>query len=332
VVTTPSWLNAMIVSIGAVVLLRLCGWRLRSELQHEIDERTRRAARAPRVATRSDIRVLTHNVWAHYFVAAPERSKRMKLLIDYVAADPIDVVCVQELFVLSVGPFVFAPHWEMVASELEKRGFVHQTNPLQSSRALFQNSGLCSFSRLPLDGEAQFTAFATTAEVLNNKGFELLHVDGRLALINTHFDSRKHTQAAQRDQIAAAVRGEQTGPLLAVGDWNISSGDPATFGALSGALGLTCAFVDAFGNKATFRPSKPSNVRLFLQQITLGVLGRPVWPASAGSRRSKHDNDCIDHAFTRGLKASKIELIDIASIDGVPLSDHFGIALNVAHD
>jgi hypothetical protein len=52
------------------------------------------------------ITILTHNVWAH-ILSAPLRLQRLRLLIGYLRKSPhIDVVCLQELFILKIGPFV----------------------------------------------------------------------------------------------------------------------------------------------------------------------------------------------------------------------------------
>ena len=327
--TFVSVFDVLVASISTAVLLHWCGWRLTSQVRREFADRAARARLAASSSTprRADgVRVLTHNVWAHYFVAAPLRSVRMRLLVELLRQDTaIDVLSVQELFVLSLGPFVFCPELLLLARELEALGFVHQTDPLLSARSLFQSSGLATFSRLPIR-HASFTPFETTAEFLNNKGYEQIAL-GDLTIFNTHFDSRLHTQAAQRDQIAAATRAV-AGPVLAVGDWNIDANDAGTFGALSAALGMTDAFVSEIGLKPTFRPSKPSNALLFLQQLSFGLLAKPVWPSSRGAVARKHDNHVIDHTFVRGLRARSVVLVDVSQ-DGVPLSDHLGIALTV---
>lgn len=320
--------DVLLASISTALLLRWCGWRLTSEVRREFAARAARAQSIGAPKKKEALRVLTHNIWAHYFVAAPQRGARMRLLVELLRHDDaIDVLSVQELFVLSVGPFVFCPELLLVARELEALGFVHQSDPLLSARSLFQSSGLATFSKVPIR-DATFTPFETTAEFLNNKGFERIALGDSLTLFNTHFDSRLHTQAAQRDQIAAAVR-QTPGAVLAVGDWNIDANDAATFGALSGALAMSDAYVAELGLKPTFRPAKPSNALLFLQQLSFGLLVKPAWPSKRGAAPRKHDNHVIDHAFVRGLRARNVVLVDVSSQDGLPLSDHLGIALTV---
>lgn len=100
-------------------------------------------------------------------------------------------------------------------SELRKLGFVFHSDPSLSINndggfLPFQNSGLITFSRFPIQ-KCSFAKFQSTSERLNNKGFEISELvlgagDSRsiVVCVNTHLDSRPRAQPQQVKQITAA--------------------------------------------------------------------------------------------------------------------------------
>jgi hypothetical protein len=57
---------------------------------------------------RKYLRVLSQNVWCHYFAASPAKNKRIQILLNYLSQEKnnYDVLLLQEIFILRQGPFI----------------------------------------------------------------------------------------------------------------------------------------------------------------------------------------------------------------------------------
>lgn len=181
------------------------------------------------VSARADeLRVFSANVWCHYFSALawmltgcrrlvgtmsplPFRP-RLDVAAEHAAQHGADVVVLQELFVLRLGPLVLAGAWEHMAQRMARLGLVHASDPRASLPRFFgQNSGLAIFSRHPLHPEPGATSlFRSSRERFNRKGVECARVawspGASLMLCATHFDAHSpRTQEAQLGELNAAV-------------------------------------------------------------------------------------------------------------------------------
>ena len=151
------------------------------------------------------LRVLTYNVWCHYpmsFLKQPSRvmwgfqcQARLALLAQHIVEAQYDVVCLQELFLLRVGPWGAAmrANWDFVVARLAIGGYRWCNEPRDSGgasgggggggggrwAAAGQNSGCAVFSRHELL-RCESVGFARTSEGFNAKGFVI--ADFRLPL------------------------------------------------------------------------------------------------------------------------------------------------------
>jgi endonuclease/exonuclease/phosphatase family metal-dependent hydrolase len=195
----------------------------------------------------SKLRLLTHNVWAHYFatpmkqphagVAFPVMrgvgyEARLKALAAHIGTDGCDVVCVQELFLLRLGPFVFAANFRLFARLLAAEGYVHHTDPTTSLPLLFgQNYGVAIFSKLPLQNEHSETYTHSAEKLLNAKGFvcaSVLLETVEVVLVSVHTDARnwasKEKQLEQVKNRILCTRKQSSSKQIecvAVGDFNV---------------------------------------------------------------------------------------------------------------
>jgi endonuclease/exonuclease/phosphatase family metal-dependent hydrolase len=180
-------------------------------------------------------------------------SQRLDALAWQIGAAGIDVVCLQELFVLQAGPLAHAEHFIRFAEQMRALGLIHTVDPLAGMRPLLQNSGLAIFSRFPIE-RSSHDAFPSSAEPVNAKGIMTATIRVGAAswhIVNTHLDSRNaSTQWQQASAVAAAVADLCAGPddpLLAMGDYNIHSSPPsALYRHLADSMGISGASQDLF--------------------------------------------------------------------------------------
>ena len=90
------------------------------------------------------LRVITQNVWCHYFatnfffgvirgVASPvmhQRSfkKRLEVLASQIKKANVDIVFIQELFLLRIGPFIIHSDFNYFKSRMAEIGWLKQIN------------------------------------------------------------------------------------------------------------------------------------------------------------------------------------------------------------
>lgn len=269
------------------------------------------------------LRILSHNVWAHYLVFAPARTRRLDALATRVGECGAAVVAVQELFLLRCFGLVLARHFNRFAEQMAAHGLRYHTDPLASlPRAFGQNSGLVIFSRYPLADEAA-SAFVS-AEAVNSKGVVSARVvaDGRsLAVVNCHLDAPRRPLPTRQGQLAhvarvAAERRAAGSAVVACGDWNSCpySMDDGTFELLQSAMERARLPVNAGGPpfKATLRAAKPVSWR-----TTRGAGG--TGPVRA-----------LDHLFaSNDVTVVGHELVDWRDDGGLGVSDHLGVLVDV---
>lgn len=199
------------------------------------------------------LRILSHNVWGHYFVGGLRLSQRLDALAKHIESSRVDVVCVQELFLLQAGPFVHAEYFIRFAERMRALGLVYTVDPLVNMRPFLQNSGLAIFSRFPFE-RSSHVPFAQSAEPLSSKGImtAVLRVgDSTWHILNTHLDSRNtETRRWQAQAVASAaaelVAGSVDARLVAMGDFNIDARNGDLYGGLCRHLAAAGAEIDLF--------------------------------------------------------------------------------------
>ena len=69
------------------------------------------------------------------------------MLAQHILREQFDVVLVQEVFLLRLGPFILSGNFERFARALAKGGLIYHSNPLHTlPQYLGQNSGCAIFS------------------------------------------------------------------------------------------------------------------------------------------------------------------------------------------
>jgi len=244
------------------------------------------AAAAAAGAAPTTLKVLSHNVWGHYVVGGMDVSGRLKALAESVARERYDVVLLQELFLMSLGPLPLMGYYVQFAADMEAAGLVYMTDPRTAARRWMQNHGLVRcvgvcvarqlqapsffvyphsltppsqavFSRYPIV-EATLRSFPRSAEPLNAKGVAVVTVEvaGEVFhLGDFHPDSRNRaSRAAQVAFVGTTVRDHlakvrSAGPptnLLVAGDTNVCAKHAAEYAHMSEVMAGVGAPIDLF--------------------------------------------------------------------------------------
>lgn len=182
-----------------------------------------------RLHSRIECKILTWNVWCHYFVKAPRRQSRLEKIVEYIKTQSYDVICIQELFTLKIlGLYTKSNEVEWFISTLKDLGYKYHTNPFESNPYIFgQNSGLLILSKTKIK-ESFSKVFNTTSE-FNNKGYvcttiEINGVD--VCVCTAHLDAfYNNVKAIQVKEIQESLQKhyKEEKPIIMVGDLNICS-------------------------------------------------------------------------------------------------------------
>jgi endonuclease/exonuclease/phosphatase family metal-dependent hydrolase len=212
------------------------------------------------------LRLLSYNVWGHYVVGGGRLTSRLDALARQIELSRVDIVCLQELFILRAGPIVHMEYFLRFAEQMRRIGLVYTVDPLTGMRPALQNSGLALFSRYPIIHWSH-TAFSRSSEPVNSKGImtAIISIGGAtFHIVNAHLDSRDAvSQKAQASEVANAAAGLMKTPslesgrhLIAVGDFNIHSSKFGLYKHLCDCMAAAGAPVDIFpgpsSNAATY--------------------------------------------------------------------------------
>ncbi|KAJ1637140.1 Endonuclease/exonuclease/phosphatase [Pavlovales sp. CCMP2436] len=263
------------------------------------------------VAGAGTVRLLSVNVWCHYFTALRSLvvpnlpgvlpmlpfGRRLDAIAELVESTGADIVCCEELFLLRLGPFVLEGAWARFAERMEAVGLIHRSDPRESLPWVFgQNSGLALFSRWPLN-DIQSCAFSQSSEFFNRKG--VIHAlvtppnfPRPLALCATHLDKRasaaKRAQFEQLGAVASArLATEQPGPraeaLVLCGDFNAQPAESTEWKSLVGAL-------QQGDIKKDIKKQPPSAEAVGFRALNGWDSTSPAaaWPATHGQRTDDH--------------------------------------------
>lgn len=288
----------------------------------------------------TQLSVLTQNLWLHYFVPAPFRSVRVRAFLAHLQQQPpIDVVVIQEAFLLRLGPIVLYEYVSELVDGMDALGY-HWWSDMRGSlpRIYGQNSGVIVFSRLPLVAPPHEEVFIHSDEVLNCKGFACVRLalaGATLAVIGTHLDSRRRAaKELQMAQISAYLKralSDSTSVIVA-GDFNTC---PRTWGNLRPGTHVTDDYAslrdrlhplvnatecedDAQWLRTHY--VTPSRATLYSQQL-VGTLLQAHWPNELSSASLDHIFFSPNSLRPLGVSAASWEAPAIRG----PVSDHVGV-------
>lgn len=96
--------------------------------------------------------ILSQNVWCVFVVGGAKRRKRLKILIENIAAsiDDIDIICLQEMCLLGLGLFMACGDFQFVRKHLIKLGFIYHSDPKQGAPYFGSSNGTVIFSKYPM--------------------------------------------------------------------------------------------------------------------------------------------------------------------------------------
>eukprot|EP00960_Hanusia_phi_P040669 754582-Hanusia_phi.AAC.19 len=223
----------------------------------------------------NQLKFLSHNVWCHYLQQwyAPSARRRLDCLLNAIAQNGYDVVMIQELFLLRIGPFAITRNLEYFVARMRMMGYTLGADPRASLPFWGQNSGLCTFSRVDLVGKTESQSFLHTAERVCVKGFVRTDVklsnDRTLTIVNTHMDSKAkkpRLTTSQAFQIKEHVLDRlyrndptQTVAVVVAGDFNVCSRKTKDLGeAYADLQKIFMPLVDVFGPSLSGGDSKPT--------------------------------------------------------------------------
>mmetsp|Transcript_20101 Transcript_20101/g.28892 ORF Transcript_20101/g.28892 Transcript_20101/m.28892 type:complete len:376 (-) Transcript_20101:149-1276(-) len=249
------------------------------------------------------LNILTHNLWLHYLVPAPNKKKRIDIFLENVKeCSDLDVVVIQEAFLFRIGPIVLCSELSNLTKGMTKIGFSYHTNPAESLPSVFgQNSGLIIFSRIPF--KSSFSEnFDCTEERVNTKGLVGIQLpvsdSHSVHVLGTHLDSRsalsKSWQLHQLQSRIASLKCNASHDVILCGDFNLSperksQSFTGSYEEMSSLFGdLENVTETSSGTFKSFRRT-PSKFRLRVQQLSCG-LWKATWPGGIG-------NDTIDHIW-----------------------------------
>jgi endonuclease/exonuclease/phosphatase family metal-dependent hydrolase len=196
---------------------------------------------APGCSTKR-LRVYTQNVWAHHFAtplgcnnegaAAPVMpglpyEARLRALATCISQADYDIICIQELFVLRIWPFVFASNFLLFSGLLRELGYSFCTDPSESLPFYGQNSGVVIFSKYPLSN-MKSEVYKHSAEPLNKKGFVCASVALSDPAVNVYIFSI-HTDAKNWDAKRKQIEQIKNSILAIKEDKNCNSGNLVDF-------------------------------------------------------------------------------------------------------
>lgn len=253
--------------------------------------------------------VVSYNMWCNYLVISKANyvdrvkglAKGLKYLVD------VDVVFLQEIFILRAGPLEFSRCATLVADTLAKKGFIHKTSFTSTVPYLFgQNSGVAIFSKIPFTNTStEIFKHADTKESVNNKGFasaEIVINNKKITLFTAHTDAHNELiRTLQLKQLASAIKKHQDTHVIVGGDFNINPNNPPKS-----------------GNKLEY-----NNLLQTMNDVGL----KTAFPEC---KKTYPDGGCYDYFFVSSdMTIAKSKLLNFLTYYGEKISDHYGLFIKV---
>ena len=177
--------------------------------------------------------ILSQNTWCSFVYGGTERQKRLKILIDNIKTDNPDILCLQEMFIFALGPFLICGDFEYLHNELVNNlGYKYYSNPKETLPTIWGgNNGLMVYSKYAMN-ECRSYAFDTKIRRrFSAKGWITTKIktsesnDDTLHLINTHLEHRNRDfKLKQLDVLNNEIKGGDSDKYrICLGDFNVCS-------------------------------------------------------------------------------------------------------------
>lgn len=256
---------------------------------------------------RQTIKVVSYNIWINYLVkVGSDIEQRLDGLA--VGVQHYDIVILQEIFVLRLGPFIFYSYAKHLISSMEKQGFIYRSGFKETVPRMFgQSNGLAIFSKIPITVTKEVSFHdSAVLERVNNKGFVYAEIEinnNKLFVLNTHTDAHKVSiRKLQIRQLAETIkRFPKSAYIIAGGDFNVNPNNPP-----------------ADGNEEEYQYLTQTMKDTGLQQVFT-------------QRNATHLNGGdYDHLFvSSNLHILTRKVINIYTKDRKMVSDHFGLLVEL---
>lgn len=176
-----AWASGYVLGAASLVLAACClyQWHRSRRLRRSLSEQLGMPGER---AERKELRVLSQNMWNVQWPGTLLKGnsgrypmERFDALVAAAVEGDYDVLALQELFVLRVGPFVFGEEVLYLQRRLVEVGYVYHTDIAYNLPGVFgQSAGVAVFSRLPIPNDGvRYFSFADSSwkEMPNHKGF-----------------------------------------------------------------------------------------------------------------------------------------------------------------
>lgn len=216
---------ATLLLLGAAYLWRFKGVRLK----YFVKFRNQQANNF--IRSNGQINILSFNLWGSYFMGGPNFKDRLEIFAGQ--AGNYDVLLLQEMFVLSIGPFVLPNNVDWFVSRMQQEGFIYTTNPITSCPSLFgQNNGLLILSKLPFKETSNVSFKLKNRRKVSYKGWlavELMLNDGSppLKLVTTHLEhANEDLKVRQLHEVFESALEHDPKRTIICGDFNTGPNIP----------------------------------------------------------------------------------------------------------
>lgn len=145
----------------------------------------------------SQFSILSQNIWCSFFSFGAYRQKRLQLLFDNITKDNPDIICLQEMFIFSIGfcGVMLSGDFEYLHQRLLSIGYHFFNNPLETLPFFGCNSGLMIYSKYAMK-ETKGEAFDIKhRRYISCKGYlnavfsvEVKEEQRILNIVNTHLE------------------------------------------------------------------------------------------------------------------------------------------------
>jgi len=232
-----------------------------------------------------------------------------------------DVLLLQEMFLVSIGPFVLPNDVDWFVKRMQQEGFSYTTDPTTSCPSFFgQNNGLLILSKLPIRETTNVSFKGKNRRFLSFKGWlevELMFNDECLPLkmITTHLEHAKEDLKCQQlhEVFESVLENDQTRTIIC-GDFNTGPNIPElrksykTFTSLISKYDL----VDLFpGPEKTYRDEIKKRAKTTVKNPRFAI-----------------DHMLLTNDLSRGVVCDSTRIVEHKELrDGelVYASDHKGI-------
>jgi len=216
---------ATLLLLGAAYLYRFKGVRLKHFVQFR-NQQTNNF-----IQFKGHINILSYNLWGSYFMGGPHFKDRLEVFAGQ--AGSYDVLLLQEMFVLSIGPFVVPNSVDWFVWRMQQEGFVYTTNPITSCPSWFgQNNGLLILSKLPIKEISNVSFGEKNRRKLSFKGWlevELMLNDESppLKLVTTHLEhANEDLKVRQLHEVFESALKHDPKRTIICGDFNTGPNIP----------------------------------------------------------------------------------------------------------